>query len=176
MAGVILNLKTGTQKICTSEYSLENIRRTFFGECEVMLQNLEDGLTAVSNGEIDPDTVESIFISVGAIHEGASAFKFTDIENFALTFETTLDKMCTDQLELTHDVFKIFLKSCDMLTDIFTATRDGQQYDRQRAATVTQDLQNCIKPSARNENTKPDLTIGDINFQPIKLDFDFCNA
>ena len=176
MTGVILNLKTDTKKICTSEYSLDNIRRIFFGECETMLQNLEEGLTAVSNGEIDPDTVESIFISVGAIHEGASAFQLTDIENFARTFETTLDKMCTDQLELTHDVFKIFLQSCHMLTDIFTATRDGHSYDRQRETAITQDLQNCIRASAHNENTKPDLTIEDINFQPVKLDFDFCNT
>ncbi len=160
-------------------YSLKNIIGIFFVECEDLLKNLDDSLQAVSKGEGDKDVIEIIFHSIHSIHEGASALDFKDMEKFARVFDCALNKMCTNQLEMTHAVFQVLLQSSNMLNDIFKASRDNQEYDREQAALLIQQLKDCIK--SQNDDSLLNLsnevpTAEEINFQPIKLDFDFCNT
>lgn len=163
----------------SSSYSLDKIKNIFFIECEHVLSELDTSLRAVSNGEVDRDIIETIFRSIHLVHEGAAALGLKELEAFARVFDNTLNKMCTDQLDMTHFVFQILLQSSDMLTQIFKASRDDQKYNLELAASLIHQLETCIRDTDSNslQDSKQDaLSIEDINFQPIKLDFEFCTT
>lgn len=169
--------KPDTQSNLT--YSMANLIGIFFDECEILLQNLDASLVAVSNGEVDKDTIEIIFHSIHSVHEGAAALGLSDLQNFAKVFDNTLNKMCSGQYEITHRVFQTLLQSSNMLGCIFAATRDNRTYNREKSVLLMQELKNCIDNLPTDSllsvvETTP--SVEELNFQPIMLDFDFCNT
>lgn len=80
--------------------TMDEIRETFFLECEDLLQDLETGLTAIRDGDRDPEKVNSVFRAVHSIKGGAGAFALNDLVRFAHKFETTLDEVRAGRLEL----------------------------------------------------------------------------
>jgi two-component system chemotaxis sensor kinase CheA len=54
--------------------TMDEIRETFFLECEDLLQDLEAGLSAIRDGDRDPEKVNSVFRAVHSIKGGAGAF------------------------------------------------------------------------------------------------------
>ena len=160
-------------------YSMANLIGIFFDECEGLLQNLDASLVAVSNGEVDKDTIEIIFHSIHSVHEGATALGLSDLQNFAKVFDNTLNKMCSGQYEITHRIFQTLLQSSNMLGCIFAATRDNRTYNHEKAAHLMQELKNCIDnlPTDSLLNiVETTSSVEELNFQPIMLDFDFCNT
>ena len=97
---------------------MEEIKQTFFIECEDLLEELENGLMAMNDGSADAETVNAVFRAAHSIKGGAGAFALDDLVRFAHKFETTLDEVRQDRLEATADVMKVFLRSGDMLADL----------------------------------------------------------
>ena len=77
---------------------LDELRISFFQECEDLLDSLGEGLRAMSDraaaGNVDDDieTVHAVFRAVHSIKGGAGAFGLDDLVTFAHLFETVLDE------------------------------------------------------------------------------------
>ena len=53
---------------------LEEIKATFFQECEELLADLENGLLAMQSGSADGETINAVFRAVHSVKGGAGAF------------------------------------------------------------------------------------------------------
>src|ERR1700727_2170364 len=104
---------------------MATIKQTFFQECEEQLVELEAGLLAMNEGAADDETVNAVFRAVHSIKGGAGAFKLDRLVKFAHVFETTLDKIRTNQLSPSPAVMKSMLRAADVLADLVTFSRDG---------------------------------------------------
>ena len=87
---------------------MDEIRETFFLECEELLEALDGDLSAMAHGDADDEQVNSVFRAVHSIKGGAAAFGFEDLVRFSHTFETTLDEVRNGRLEATRDIMDVF--------------------------------------------------------------------
>lgn len=147
--------------------ALDEIRITFFLECEEQLAALESGLLRLESGERDPELINEVFRSVHSIKGGAGAFSLDDLVSFAHTFETVLDEMRGNRLEATPDVVHTMLRAADTLSDIVSACRDGREIESQSRDVSLAALRALLGagPDPREEEV--------IDFQPLVLDLDF---
>ncbi|MBU2359257.1 MAG: Hpt domain-containing protein, partial [Alphaproteobacteria bacterium] len=103
--------------------TLNDIRQTFFQECEELLEALDDGLELLRDAldaeqEIDLETINAVFRSVHSIKGGAAAFGLEALVRFAHRFETTLDDLRALRLTLTLDVLEVCLRAADQLAEL----------------------------------------------------------
>ena len=116
------------------------IKQTFFQECEEQLSELEDGLLAIEREEGDAETINAVFRAVHSIKGGAGAFGLDELVRFAHTFETTLDLMRSNELEITPGLVKLMLRAADGLADLVRFSRDGGVIDETRIAQLNGEL------------------------------------
>ncbi|BCH23189.1 chemotaxis protein CheA [Mesorhizobium sp. L-8-3] len=137
------------------------IRQTFFQECEEQLAELESGLLAIEQQESDSETINAVFRAVHSIKGGAGAFGLDELVRFAHTFETTLDLMRSNALEISSSLIKLMLRAADGLADLVRFSRDGTDLDRARISQLNGELTRAASgdaaPSAaQTEGTAPD--------------------
>jgi two-component system, chemotaxis family, sensor kinase CheA len=149
---------------------MNEIREIFFQECEEQLAELETGLLALNDGDTDPETVNAVFRAVHSIKGGAGAFALDDLVAFAHVFETTLDKVRSGQLEPTHDVLKVMLKSADVLADLTNAARHGEQIDQDRSASLVADLEALARGEGVSSGEKPAEAEPEFTPVPVMLE------
>ena len=145
--------------------ALDDLRTTFFQECEELLEVLESGLIDMNEGQSDDETVHAVFRAAHSIKGGAGAFALDELVHFAHTFETALDEVRSDNLEASPEVLQVFLRASDMLTDLVGAARDGTASDEAAKKALLADLEEMIPASDEEEE--------EVDFQPMGLDFDF---
>lgn len=145
--------------------TMDEIRETFFLECEDLLQDLETGLTAIRDGDRDPEKVNSVFRAVHSIKGGAGAFALNDLVRFAHKFETTLDEVRAGRLEPQTDLVALFLRSADFLADLVASAQSGDQVDGEQIDHLISELESFID----SDNAAPSAE--NFVFEPIALDF-----
>jgi two-component system chemotaxis sensor kinase CheA len=106
--------------------SLEQLKLTFFEECNEALREIESGLTALREGMGSDDTINAVFRSVHSVKGGAGIFGFDGLVNFAHVFETVLDAMRDGALGATPDVIDVLLPANDVLSDLIALSRAGE--------------------------------------------------
>lgn len=104
--------------------SMDELRETFFLECEELLESLADNLAEIDAGSGDEETVNAVFRAVHSIKGGAGAFGLDALVRFAHKFETTLDEVRAGRIELTPEFAKMSLRAYDVLYDVSRAARD----------------------------------------------------
>ncbi|MDE8349729.1 MAG: chemotaxis protein CheA [Acidocella sp.] len=104
---------------------MEEIRQTFFQECEEQLGELETGLLNMQAGNQSADTVNAVFRAVHSIKGGAGIFGLDELVKFAHTFETTLDSVRCGRMVATSGVMLILLRAADVLADLVHAAREN---------------------------------------------------
>jgi two-component system chemotaxis sensor kinase CheA len=104
----------------------EQLKITFFEECNELLQSLESGLADIREGTGDEDTVHAIFRAVHSIKGGAGVFGFAELIEFAHVFETVMDEVRKGNLATTSDVVDVLLRANDTLADLVEMARKGE--------------------------------------------------
>ncbi|MEN3794049.1 chemotaxis protein CheA [Fulvimarina sp. MAC3] len=154
---------------------MDEIRQTFFEECAEQLEDLEQGLLAMQNGESDSETVHAVFRAVHSIKGGAGAFHLTELVGFAHTFENVLDAVRSDKLAPTPDVLAILLRSADVLIDLVEQARNEEPVDPASYAEVAQALDG-LKGTVPGAVVLPmdddDDGMGDLDFTPVQISLD----
>ena len=145
--------------------TMDEIRETFFLECEDLLQDLETGLSAIRDGDRDPEKVNSVFRAVHSIKGGAGAFALNDLVRFAHKFETTLDEVRAGRLEPQTDLVTLFLRAADFLADLVASAQSGDQVDGEQIDHLISELESFID----SDNAAPSAE--NFVFEPIALDF-----
>lgn len=124
--------------------SSNDIRATFFQECDDLLESLDDGLCEIDEGvadeSFDIETVNAVFRAVHSIKGGAAAFGLEELVSFAHKFETTLDEMRAGRLLPTEEVMKTCHRAADHLSDLVAAGRDNQILGGETGKTLVQRL------------------------------------
>ncbi len=144
------------------------IRETFFQECDELLEALDDGLRELDQGDRDaPDTetVNAVFRAVHSIKGGAGAFALTDLVQFAHRFETALDGLRAGALTADATVLQVFFRANDRLVDLVAASRDGQDIEAAEEAEILAELDALITETGND--AEPPATIA---FVPMGID------
>ncbi len=119
---------------------MDAIRQTFFQECEEGLADLESGLMAMEAGTGGADTVNAVFRAVHSMKGGAGAFGLTPLVRFAHVFESTLDRVRSDQLAPELPVLRVLLRAADCLQDLVRAAQSGTEGSPTRVDAVAAEL------------------------------------
>ena len=165
---------------------MEEIRETFFLECEELLEDLESGLISFNDGDCDSETINAMFRAVHSIKGGAGAFGLESLVRFAHKFETTLDEVRAGRLEPSQDVAQVFLRSADVLSDLVERARDNDDAEHDAVPGVLAELEDLMGQSTAGVRASEDVTedvstpVGDTHepaddesgFSPMSLDLD----
>ncbi|MFV0409989.1 MAG: chemotaxis protein CheW [Paracoccus sp. (in: a-proteobacteria)] len=108
-----------------AEDPMDEIRASFFAECEELLESLQDTLTALEAGNNNPELVNTAFRAIHSIKGGAGAFRFDNLVAFAHRVETVMDELRAGRVRTCPDTIRLFYLAMDMLQDQISAARDG---------------------------------------------------
>jgi two-component system chemotaxis sensor kinase CheA len=119
---------------------MEQIKATFFLECEELLADLEAGLLALEAGEGDAETINAVFRAVHSVKGGAGAFGLEALVRFAHVFETTLDAMRSGRTAASPEDIKVMLRAADVLSDLVAAAKTADVAQEARIAVRAEEL------------------------------------
>lgn len=121
-----------------------DIRNTFFQECDDLLEALEDGLgqidAGLASGAGEDDTVNAVFRAVHSIKGGAAAFGLDKLVTFAHGFENVLDAMRARTLPPDAAVIRLCFRAADHLADLVRAGRDNVNLEPSAGAVLAEQL------------------------------------
>ncbi|MEL6521165.1 MAG: chemotaxis protein CheA [Pseudomonadota bacterium] len=148
---------------------MNEIRASFFIECEELLEALQDGLLAIDGGDTDPETINICFRAVHSIKGGAGAFGLEELVRFAHRYETVMDAIRNGTLTPDRDAMLLFFKAADLLSDIVRASQSGEQLD---AATIESTLQDLEALTGDEGEAEAEEEAAAAEFQPMTLSLD----
>jgi two-component system chemotaxis sensor kinase CheA len=123
---------------------LEEIKLTFFQECDELLGDLEAGLLNIQGGNTDPELVNAVFRAVHSVKGGAGAFGLEALVRYAHVFETLLDNVRSGKTDLTPELLKVLLRAADVLADHVVAAKVGGEGDPVTTAAMVGELESWI--------------------------------
>ena len=97
-----------------SDDPMAELRATFHGECEDLIEAAQSGLLAMQEGSADAETLDEVFRAVHSIKGGAGAFALEEVVAFAHQFETVLDSVRRGALRPDPDIVLLLLRACDV--------------------------------------------------------------
>jgi len=104
----------------------EHFKQTYFEECEDRIQEAEEGLSKMLDGDRDSETINQVFRGIHSIKGGAGAFGFDKVVEFAHHFETTLDLIREGKLDPDREMCELFLRANDIVQTMIAYERTGQ--------------------------------------------------
>lgn len=116
----------------------------FFTECDELLDSVATGLRAMDDGSYDMETVHAVFRGVHSMKGGAAAFGLTALVSFAHKFETALDLLRSNALDLTPQVMAVFHRCSDCLADLVEAARREDSSDHAQMQELLDELGKLI--------------------------------
>ncbi|MEM9709093.1 MAG: chemotaxis protein CheA [Pseudomonadota bacterium] len=145
---------------------MQEIRASFFIECEELLEALQDGLNALSEGDADSETINVVFRAVHSIKGGAGAFGLDQLVGFAHKFENALDAVRGGTLSVDDELMQLFFKCGDILSDVVRASRDDETLDEGITAPVIAELIAVVGDTGDEEEEE------ELDFTPTALSLD----
>ncbi len=103
---------------------MKEIRASFFGECDELVERLQDALNHMADGTSDAETINDVFRAVHSIKGGAGAFDLTALVAFAHRFETVMDALRSGSIAADNALIKGLFQATDGLIDVIAAARD----------------------------------------------------
>ncbi|WP_338333315.1 chemotaxis protein CheA [Acetobacter sp. LMG 32666] len=157
---------------------MDDILLVFFQECEEQLQELERGLSALSDGESGKETINAVFRAVHSVKGGAASFGLENLVRFAHVFESSLDGLRSGRVAPTPEIVKTFLKAMDVLSDLVAEAQGGAAVDAGRIEESRVELQAIIGEGSgdaekQDDSVPADFTPVPVDFEPVMADFDF---
>ncbi|TCM85055.1 chemotaxis protein CheA [Rhodovulum steppense] len=155
--------------------SRDDLKATFFAECEDLLEQLSEGSQEMIAGTADDDTVNAIFRAVHSIKGAAGAFGLENLVTFAHCFETVLDRVRSGDLVPDTDALHTILRSGDMLADLVElAQSDSTEIPEAMPAILDKlnELSGAEHTAAAGADAAADMDMdgGFFGFQPLILD------
>lgn len=144
---------------------MAEIRVAFLQECDDLLEAATDGLQQMLDGTAPADTVHAVFRAIHSIKGGAGAFSLDDLVSLAHRFETVLDALRSGDYSPDESAMLLFLRCCDLLSDLVRAARDGSNSDATAIAEIETGLEALVDPATEDE-------VAVDEFEAIGLDLD----
>lgn len=144
---------------------LDDFKATYFDECAELLATLEEEFIEIEEGDRSSDRLNAVFRAIHSIKGGAGAFGFDKLVEFAHSFETLLDYVRNDQVELTDEVAQLCIRSNDIVADFVNAARDGEDLPSEHG----QEELARFNALCADEDEEP-LEEFDIEFEPVMVE------
>ncbi|MBX3551643.1 MAG: chemotaxis protein CheA [Pseudolabrys sp.] len=128
--------------------SLDQLKLTFFDECDEALQQIETGLSEMRDGPRSDDTINAVFRAVHSVKGGAGIFGFEALVEFAHVFETVLDSVRRGTIVVSPEVVDVLLTARDTLFDLIQSSRSGAPIAPDFGREARQQLEQLISGDA----------------------------
>ena len=157
--------------------SLDELKKTFFDECDEALQQIEAGLTEIREGHSSDDTINAVFRAVHSVKGGAGIFGFEALVGFAHVFETVLDGLRRGSLTATPENVDV-LSASDVLSDLVQMSRAGSSIAPGFGGECRVALEQIIEQdragaeAAEDDNAPAPADFDGIDFTPVRVDLD----
>jgi len=146
---------------------LDEFKATYFEECTELLAALEEEFIAIEEGDHEPDRLNAVFRAIHSIKGGAGAFGFSQLVEFAHSFETLLDYVRDDRLEMSGEVVALCIRSNDLVADFVAAARDEETLAEDFGAKELARFKSlCAGQDGADEEPMEDF---DIEFTPVMV-------
>ena len=157
--------------------SLDDLKKTFFDECDEALQQIEAGLTDIRAGQSTDETINAVFRAVHSVKGGAGIFGFEQLVGFAHVFETVLDGLRRGSLTATSENLDVLLTASDVLSDLVGTSRSGQSAPANFGSECRAALEQIIQQDSAggggaDDNTPAPADFDGIDFTPVSVDLD----
>jgi two-component system, chemotaxis family, sensor kinase CheA len=153
---------------------IDELKRTFFEECNELLQDIESGLTEMREGSGSDDAVHAVFRGVHSVKGGAGIFGFEPLVEFAHVFEQALDDIRQGKIEQTAEVVDVLLMAGDVLSDLVSMARAGTPIPSGYGSECRASLEHLIGTEAGTSAASGETAPADlpgIEFVPVRADF-----
>ena len=156
---------------------LDQLKITFFDECDEAMQQIEAGLTDIREGHGSDDTVNAVFRGVHSVKGGAGIFGFEALVGFAHVFETVLDGLRRGSLNATPENIDVLLASSDVLSDLVQMSRSKQPIGADVGAECRAALESIIKQEGGGTTETADeapapAEFEGLDFKPVRVEMD----
>ena len=157
--------------------SLDQLKQTFFEECDEALQQIEAGLTEIREDHASDDTVNAVFRAVHSVKGGAGIFGFEALVEFAHVFETVLDGVRRGSLTATPDTIDVLLSSSDVLSDLVQMSRAGEAIPSGFGSECRTALEHITEQDNKDAGAEEDdspapAEFDGLDFTPVPIDFE----
>ncbi|WP_068302623.1 chemotaxis protein CheA [Pararhodobacter sp. CCB-MM2] len=153
--------------------SNDTLRETFFAECEELIESLTEGLDIVASGDWDKETINAIFRAVHSIKGAAGAFGYNDLVTFTHAYETVLDLIRSDKLEISAEILRLITRSSDALAELVDTTRQEGSASLEPLADLIAELESVASAAKAESPPEPEFTFAPLavmQIDPIELD------
>ena len=157
---------------------LDQLKITFFDECDEAMQQIEAGLTDIREGQGSDDTINAVFRGVHSVKGGAGIFGFEALVGFAHVFETVLDGLRRGSLNATPENIDVLLASSDVLSDLVQMSRSKQPIGADVGAECRAALEGIIKQeggggvSETADEAPAPAEFEGLDFKPVRVEID----
>jgi len=135
----------------------EDFRALYFNECEDLVEDLQNQLSVIADGEHDDDSIHAAFRAVHSVKGGAAAFGFEALINYAHTFEAVMDLARSGQLDLSVELAELLLRGSDTMETLIIRARDEDDTEVPSLEPVLAELRAHLgesPPAAKAEKKK----------------------
>ncbi len=113
---------------------MAQFHQVFFEESFEGLDAMESGLLNLDMGDVDSETINTIFRAAHSIKGGSGTFGFTAVAGFTHVMETLLDEMRDGRRKVTQTAVDVLLGSVDCLREMLTAIQGEDEVDEASVA------------------------------------------
>jgi two-component system chemotaxis sensor kinase CheA len=138
------------------------ILKSFLGESEEGLSEMEDGILQLESQPDDADLIQIVFRVVHTIKGNASLLELQSLLAFAHTLEDLLDALRQNKLKITSDITALLLASLDILREMVAGAAIGKEGTSRKATEVLKRIEAVCK-----HRSKPDTGTSPSDAAPI---------
>lgn len=113
---------------------MAQFHKIFFEESFEGLDIMESGLLNLDMGDVDAETINTIFRAAHSIKGGSGTFGFSSVSDFTHAMETLLDEMRDGRRKITQAAVDVLLESVDCLRDMLSAIQNENTVDESKVA------------------------------------------
>ncbi len=105
---------------------MEEILGVFIQESREQLSAMEADLLGMEQGDLDPETLNSIFRAAHTIKGGSGVVELGMIEKFTHVVENALDKLRNNEISVSGTLISILLNCCDHIGALLDCAAAGE--------------------------------------------------
>jgi len=136
---------------------------TFYDESFEGLEVMETELLDLDTGAADGEIINTIFRAAHSIKGGSGTFGLNDVASFTHVMETLLDEMRDGRREVTQEAVNLLLSSVDVLREMLSLLRAGDELDMERVASAKKKLEFLLTGSIDVESSVDVVAEDDVN-------------
>ncbi|WP_372767479.1 chemotaxis protein CheA [Pseudoalteromonas sp.] len=135
---------------------LSQFFEVFFEESLEGLDVMESELLNLTPGDLDNETINTIFRAAHSIKGGSGTFGFTHVSDFTHVLETLLDQIREGTRELTSEHVNLLLQSVDCLREMLGDLQNNQESDLTNAVQLKEKFELILA----DENETTSIQVG----------------